>query len=82
MALYVCHPKVVRAYQVCDEHMPDWLRELIKKSAINRDVVTLNNGASWSVDPTSYIIVNNNCEAIDVIDKDRFERNYILYKED
>lgn len=82
MALYVKEPKVIRAYQGCDEHMPDWLRSLIKKSAIGRDVITLNNGASWSVESTSYIIVNNNCEAIDVVDKDRFEGNYILYKED
>ena len=81
MALYIQNPKVVRAYQVCED-LPDWLRSLITKSTIGRDVITLVGGASWSVEPTSYIIVNNNCEAIDVIDKERFEKLYTLYKED
>lgn len=81
MALYIQNPKVVRAYQVCED-LPDWLRSLITKSAIGRNVITLVGGASWSVEPASYIIVNNNCEAIDVIDKERFERLYTLYKED
>ena len=82
MGLYIQQPKVIRAYQACDKNIPDWLKNLIVVSSIGRNVITVVGGASWYVDKESYIIVNDDHEAVAVVDKDRFEANYICYMED
>lgn len=83
MAAYISKPEIIIAYQVDKDkkNLPDWLKGLITRSVINRDVITVVGGGSWIVNEGDYIIVNSYHEAIAVVDKERFENRYILYKE-